>query len=68
MDNQTKKIDAYLDRHMTCSFTSFSTAFQSHQDDARMIMNGCVFSVKKILPRMGLKLGTASSTGKRLTD
>ena len=27
---------------MTCDFTSFSTAFQSYQDDERLIMKGCV--------------------------
>ena len=27
---------------MTCDFTSFSTAFQSYQDDGRVIMKGCV--------------------------
>ena len=27
---------------MTCDFTSFSTVFQSYQDDGRMIMKGCV--------------------------
>ena len=27
---------------MTCDFTPFSTLFQSHQDDERLIMNGCV--------------------------
>ena len=27
---------------MTCDFTSFSTVFQSYQDDGRLIMKGCV--------------------------
>ena len=27
---------------MTCDFTSFSTVFQSYQDDGQMIMKGCV--------------------------
>ena len=31
-----------LDGWMTCDFTSFSTVFQSYQDDGRMIMKGCV--------------------------
>ena len=26
---------------MTCDFTSFSTVFQSYQDDGRVIMKGC---------------------------
>ena len=31
-----------LDGWMTCDFTSFSTVFQSYQDDGQMIMKGCV--------------------------
>ena len=31
-----------LDGWITCDFTSFSTVFQSYQDDGRLIMNGCV--------------------------
>ena len=31
-----------MDRWMTCDFTSFSTVFQSYQDDARLIMKGCL--------------------------
>ena len=27
---------------LTCDFTSFLTAFQSYQNDVRMIMKGCV--------------------------
>ena len=27
---------------MTCDFTSFSTIFQSYQDDERLMMKGCV--------------------------
>ena len=27
---------------MTCDFTSISTVLQSHQDDGRMIIKGCV--------------------------
>ena len=30
------------DGWMTCSFMSFSTVFQSYQDDGQMIMKGCV--------------------------
>ena len=40
---------------MPCDFTSFSTVFQSYQDDGRMIMKGSVqwtpFTVQKISPR-----------------
>ena len=39
---------------MSCSFMSFSTVFQSYQDDGRLIMKGCVkmalFGVEKTLP------------------
>ena len=31
-----------VDGWMTCDFMSFSTVFQSYQDDGRMIMKGCV--------------------------
>ena len=31
-----------MDGWMTCDFTSFSTVFQSYQDDGQMIMKGCV--------------------------
>ena len=32
----------WMDGWMTCDFTSFSTVFQSYQDDIWMIMKGCV--------------------------
>ena len=31
-----------LDGWLTCDFASFSTVFQSYQDDERLIMKGCV--------------------------
>ena len=31
-----------IDGWITCDFTSFSTVFQSYQDDGQMIMKGCV--------------------------
>ena len=31
-----------MDGWMICDFTSFSTIFQSYQDDGRMIVKGCV--------------------------
>ena len=47
---------------MTCDFISFSTVFQSYQDDGWMIMKGCVqwslISDEKISLRAGLELGT----------
>ena len=46
---------------MTCDFTSFSTVFQSYQDDGRIIMKGCVqcnpFTVEKISPRARIEPG-----------
>ena len=53
-----------MDGWMNCDFTSFSTLFQSYQDDGRMIMivcNGTPFTVEQISPRAGLELGTARS-------
>ena len=39
---------------MTCNFMSFSTVFQSYQDDGQMIMKGCIhgarFMAEKVLP------------------
>ena len=32
----------WMDGWMTCHFTSFSTVFQSYQDDRWVIMKGCV--------------------------
>ena len=56
---------------MTCDLMSFSTVFQSYQEYRQMIMkfecNGTLFTVEKISPRAGLKLGTARSVGQRLT-
>ena len=31
-----------MDECMACDFTSFSTVFQSYQDDGRLIMKGYV--------------------------
>ena len=31
-----------MDGFMTCCFTTFSTVFQSYQDDECVIMKGCV--------------------------
>ena len=31
-----------MDGWITCDFTSFSTVFQSYQDDERLIIKGCV--------------------------
>ena len=47
---------------MTCDFTSFSTVFQSYQDDGRSIMkamnvcNEAPFTVEKISHRAGFEL------------
>ena len=37
-----QKLEPVKDGWMTCEFTSFSTVFQSYQDDEWMIMKGCV--------------------------
>ena len=60
-----------MDGWMTCDFTSFSTVFQSYQDDERLIMKDCVqwlqwFKVEKFLPRAGIRL-SARLVGQRLT-
>ena len=51
-----------IDEWMTCDLTSFSTAFQSYQDDERSMIKGCVhwnsFTFEKISPGTGLELGT----------
>ena len=56
---------------MTCNFMSFSTVFQSYQDNERLIMKGSVqwntVMVEKILSGAGIELGTARSTGQCLT-
>ena len=51
-----------MDGWMTCDFTSFSTVFQSHQEDFWMIMKGCVqwnlvYGWKDFLLKRGLNLG-----------
>ena len=50
-----------LDEWMTCDFMSFSTVFQSYQDNGRLIMNGCVqwnsIYGCEDLPQAGIKLG-----------
>ena len=43
---------------MACDFTSFSTVFQSYQDDGWLLMKDCVcdgilFTVEKISPHAG---------------
>ena len=59
-----------LDGRMDCDFISFTTVFQSYQDDERLIMKGCKqwnpFTVEKISPRAGLELGAARSVGQGL--
>ena len=49
-----------MDGWMTCDFTSFSTVFQSYQDDGRMIMTVCnwtPFTVIMISSRAGIEPG-----------
>ena len=38
----SRVIDGWMAGWMTCDFTSFSTVFQSYQDDGRLIMKDCV--------------------------
>ena len=38
----SRVIDGWMDGWMTCDFMSFSTVFQSYQDDGRLIMKDCV--------------------------
>ena len=42
--NAKKRMDGW----MTCDLMSFSTEFQSYQDDGRLICNGTPFTVEKI--------------------
>ena len=51
-----------LDGWMTCDFMSFSTVFQSYQDNERLIMKGRC-TVEKISYPVGLELMTARSIG-----
>ena len=47
------------DGWMTCDVTSFSTVFQSYQDEERLIMKGRVqwnSVFEKVSPRMGIEL------------
>ena len=52
-------------------FYVFFNSISVIQDDERLKMKGCVqwnpFTVKKILPQVGIELWTARSVGKRLT-
>ena len=56
---------------ITYDFTTFSTVFQSFQDDERLIIkglcNGTPSTVEKNSPQAGLELGTARSASQRLT-
>ena len=51
---------------------SFSTVFQSYQEDGQMIMKGCVqwnrFTAEKISPQAGEELRADRSVGQPLTD
>ena len=51
---------------MTCNFTSFSTVFQSYQDDVWVKKKGCVQRLKRFSPPAGLELRTARSAGQSL--
>ena len=44
-----------MDGWLTCDFRSFSTVFQSYQDNGWMIMKGTPFMVEQISPRAELE-------------
>ena len=56
---------------MSCDFTSFSTVFQSYQDDWRLIMKGCVqwnfVNGREDFASSGDQTRSARSVGQRLT-
>ena len=64
----TNKIPTNRDGWMICDFTSFSTVFQSYQDDEKLIMksvyNGTTFTVEKISPRVDIELGQQTGTSR----
>ena len=61
MSAQTMNASMKMDGWITCDFTSFSTVFQSYQDDKTLIMKSCVcngtpFTIEKISPRAGMEV------------
>ena len=57
---------------MTCDFMSFSTIFQSYQDDGQRIMEGCVqmdpqFTVEKFRLERGSNPGLLDQWARCLT-
>ena len=54
-----------MDGWIECDFISFSTVFQSYQDDERATMKGCVsgtlFTLERFPPPAGFEPGSASS-------
>ena len=57
---------------MTCDFKSFSTVFQSYQDDEGMLKKDCmqrnpVYNWKDSPAQVGLEPRTARSVGQHLT-
>ena len=54
---------------MTCYFTSFSTVFQSYQDDGWVIMKGCVqWQPVNILKRFPPSLGMEPRNTQAMRD
>ena len=54
---------------MTCDFTSFSTVFQSYQDNGRVIMKNCVqwnpFAIEKTSASIGDRSRDQTATESR---
>ena len=62
LSNSYKAASQRMDAWVTCDFTSFSTVFQSYQDDGRMIMKGCV-QWNPVYDRKDLRLRRGSNPG-----
>ena len=41
-----KSTHLLLDGWMNCDFMSFSTVFQSYQDDGRLLLKGCAMELR----------------------
>ena len=57
-------MDERMDGWMLCDFKSFSTVFQSYEDNGRMVMRGCVHGTHS---HAVTEPETARSVGQRIT-